>query len=824
MTDFNPSSRFAPSRVVRSPSAAVAAATDPPTRARIRARIASRARAMTSLAPAVPQPTMPDDDAHAGDLLEIIPLGAGSEVGRSCVIARYKQKTLMFDCGIHPGYAGLASLPYFDEIDLADVDALFVTHFHLDHCAAVPFLCGRTDFNGRIFMTHPTKAIYHMLMQDFCRLLKNQEPSEQLFGEKDLEASMKKIEVIDFHQEVDVDGVKVTPYRAGHVLGACMFNVDIGGLRVLYTGDYSRIADRHLPAADVPAIPPHVVIVESTYGVSPHSPREEREIRFTEKVQTILRRGGRVLLPVVALGRAQELLLILEDFWAQNPDLQRVPIYQASALARKAMTIYQTYINVLNSDMKAAFEEANPFVFNHVKHVSKSSELDDVGPCVVLATPSMLQSGLSRELFESWCEDPKNGVIIADFAVQGTLAREILSDVNKIIARDGRELQLNMSVDAISFSAHADYPQTQAFLDALAPPHVILVHGEAGEMGRLKRALDNKAAADDKKMSVYTPKNCQPVEIIHKGERIAKITGLLAEQEIEEGDHVAGVLVQKDFGTMLIAPEDVNNYTKLRTSLVTQRQLVPSKIPISTLRFALEALFEGLHVVSTLAPEEDEEEEEDAEEEANKPAAKKKAAPKKKATTSRAKKAKTEPSEVEAREGEDKFDVDKADGLSINDGMVTIRKRFADEITGVEHVVIEWNSDPLTDMIVDATLSAILQLESEPEALKEAEAGLRDAIKKKDETSAEKWRLRVVAAMLSAQFGELKVNEKKATLSLNIDGIDAVLEYRTRTVLCDNDALKQRVETTVSRIDEAIGDAAYAHAVHSLSASSTKFA
>jgi len=361
-------------------------------------------------------------------------------------------------------------------------------------------------------------------------------------------------------------------------------------------------------------------------------------------------------------------------------------------------------------------------------------------------------------------------------------------------------------------------------LDALAPPHVILVHGEAGEMGRLKRALDNKAAADDKKMSVYTPKNCQPVEIIHKGERIAKITGLLAEQEIEEGDHVAGVLVQKDFGTMLIAPEDVNNYTKLRTSLVTQRQLVPSKIPISTLRFALEALFEGLHVVSTLAPEEDEEEEEDAEEEANKPAAKKKAAPKKKATTSRAKKAKTEPSEVEAREGEDKFDVDKADGLSINDGMVTIRKRFADEITGVEHVVIEWNSDPLTDMIVDATLSAILQLESEPEALKEAEAGLRDAIKKKDETSAEKWRLRVVAAMLSAQFGELKVNEKKATLSLNIDGIDAVLEYRTRTVLCDNDALKQRVETTVSRIDEAIGDAAYAHAVHSLSASSTKFA
>jgi len=749
-------------------------------------------------------------DDVPGDLLEVIPLGAGNEVGRSCVIARYKGKTLMFDCGVHPGYAGISSLPYFDEIDLSEVDALLVTHFHLDHCAAVPFLVGRTDFRGRIFMTHPTKAIYSMLLGDFVRLQKGADPNDVLFNEKDLQASLDKIEVVDFHQEVDVDGVKVTPYRAGHVLGACMFNVDIGGLRVLYTGDYSRTADRHLPAADVPAIPPHVVIVESTYGVSPHTPREEREIRFTEKVQTILRRGGRVLLPVVALGRAQELLLILEDFWKQNPDMQKVPIYQASALARKAMTIYQTYINVLNADMKAAFEEANPFVFNHVKHIAKASELDDIGPCVVLATPSMLQSGLSRELFESWCEDPRNGVIIADFAVQGTLAREILSDVKKITARNGQELQLNMSVDAISFSAHADYPQTQHFLDTLAPPHVILVHGETGEMSRLKRALEAKAAADDKQMNVYTPKNCQPVEIVHKGESIAKLAGVLAERDVVEGDHVQGVLVQKDFGTMLLAPEDVNNYTKLRTSLVMQRQLVPTKVPLSTLRFALEALFEGLHTVTTLVAEEDEDAETKGEEA--------------KVTDAkpRAKKVKKEISEVEGGAGEDKFDVSKANGLSINNDMVTLRKRYADDVTGAEHVVIEWNSDPLTDMIVDATLSAILQLEMEPEALKHAEDQLRSAIKEKDATEAEKWRLKVVAAMLTAQFAEPVVNVKKAQLTLNIDGVEATIEYRTRTVFCDNEALKQRLDTTLGRIDEAISDAAYGNVVHSLSGTSTR--
>ena len=177
---------------------------------------------------------------------------------------------------------------------------------------------------------------------------------------------------------MDIDGIKVTPYRAGHVLGACMFYVDIGGLRALYTGDYSRTPDRHLPGADLPSVPPHVVICESTYGVSPHSPREERERRFTDRVHQILNRGGKVLLPVVALGRAQELLLILEDYWVKHPELRGVPIYQASALARRAMTVYQTYINVLNSDMKAAFEEANPFVFNHVNHLSSANGLDDV--------------------------------------------------------------------------------------------------------------------------------------------------------------------------------------------------------------------------------------------------------------------------------------------------------------------------------------------------------------------------------------------------------------------------------------------------------------
>ena len=153
-------------------------------------------------------------------------------------------------------------------------------------------------------------------------------------------------------------------------------------------------------------------------------------------VHRVLTRGGKVLLPVVALGRAQELLLILEDYWVKHPELKGVPIYQASALAKRAMTVYQTYINVLNSDMKAAFEESNPFVFNHVNHLANSSGLDDVGPCVVLATPSMLQSGLSRDLFESWCGDSRTGHHLR-LCGSGSWPGD-LSDCKTVTSRTGR--------------------------------------------------------------------------------------------------------------------------------------------------------------------------------------------------------------------------------------------------------------------------------------------------------------------------------------------------------------------------------------------------
>ncbi|KAH7952857.1 hypothetical protein HPB49_001854 [Dermacentor silvarum] len=397
--------------------------------------------------------------AEESDLLLIRPLGAGQEVGRSCIMLEFKGKRIMLDCGIHPGMSGLDALPYVDLIEADEIDLLLVSHFHLDHCGALPWFLQKTTFKGRCFMTHATKAIYRWLLADYIKV-SNIGTEQMLYSESDLEASMEKIETINFHEEKDVNGIRFWCYNAGHVLGAAMFMIEIAGVKVLYTGDFSRQEDRHLMAAEIPNIHPDVLIIESTYGTHIHEKREEREARFTGLVHDIVNRGGRCLIPVFALGRAQELLLILDEYWSNHPELHDIPIYYASSLAKKCMAVYQTYVNAMNERIRRQITINNPFVFKHISNLKSIEHFEDIGPCVVMASPGMMQSGLSRELFESWCTDPKNGVIIAGYCVEGTLAKTILSEPEEITTMVGQKLPLKMSVDYISFSAHTDYQQT----------------------------------------------------------------------------------------------------------------------------------------------------------------------------------------------------------------------------------------------------------------------------------------------------------------------------------------------------------------------------
>lgn len=590
-----------------------------------------------------------DDPIDPSDELMFLCLGGGNEVGRSCHIIQYKGKTVMLDAGMHPAHEGLSAMPFYDDFDLSTVDVLLISHFHVDHAASLPYVLAKTNFKGRVFMTHPTKAIYKWLIQDSVRvgnMSSNSETKIQMYTEADHLNTYPMIESIDFYTTHTVSGVRITPYPAGHVLGAAMFLMEIAGLKILFTGDYSREDDRHLVSASVPpGVKIDVLITESTFGISMHTPRVEREAQLMKAITDVLNRGGRALLPVFALGRAQELLLILDEYWSKHPEVQKIPIYYNSSLARKCMQVYQTYVSAMNDNIKRLFAERmaeaeaagdtgrrGAWDFKFVRSLKSLERFDDLGGCVMLASPGMMQSGTSRELLERWAPDPRNGVIITGYSVEGTMAKQIVHEPDQIPAimtrasntarRPGqRENEQTMiprrcTVQEYSFAAHVDGKENMEFVQEVGAPVVILVHGEKGNMTRLKSKLLSFNAQKTIPTKIYSPANCEELRIPFKTDKIAKVVGKLAsitppmprsltldgseanqvgvkqEPEGENVDIISGVLIQNDFKISLMAPEDLKEYAGLTTTTILCRQHITlSAAGIDLIRWALEGTF-----------------------------------------------------------------------------------------------------------------------------------------------------------------------------------------------------------------------------------------
>ena len=533
--------------------------------------------------------------ASADDQLTIEMLGAGQEVGRSCCVLKYRGKTIVCDTGVHPAFTGIAALPFIDELDWSTVDAILITHFHLDHAAALTYIMEKTNFrdgHGKVYMTHPTKAVYRFLMSDFVRI-SNAGNDDNLFDENEMLASWRQIEAVDFHQDVSIaGGLRFTSYHAGHVLGACMFLIEIAGLRILYTGDFSREEDRHLVQAEIPPVKPDVLICESTYGTQTHEPRLDKEHRFTSQIHHIIKRGGRVLLPVFVLGRAQELLLLLDEYWAAHPELHSVPIYYASALAKKCISVYQTYIHTMNDHIRTRFNRRdNPFVFKHISNLRSLEKFEDRGPCVMMASPGFMQSGVSRELLERWAPDKRNGLIVSGYSVEGTMARNILNEPDEIIGINGQKIPRRMSVDYISFSAHVDFAQNSRFIDEIKAQHIVLVHGEQNNMSKLRAALQARFTARGSDVKIHTPRNCEPLVLQFRAQRTAKAIGTIAAKPPAQGDIVDGLLISKDFAYTILDPKDLTDFTGLSTSTIVQRQRVALAVSWEMVRWHLQGMY-----------------------------------------------------------------------------------------------------------------------------------------------------------------------------------------------------------------------------------------
>ena len=373
------------------------------------------------------------------------------------------------------------------------IDCVIISHFHLDHCGSLPYLTEMCGYDGPIYMTHPTREICPLLLEDYRKITVDQKGELNFFSTEDIINCMRKVIPISLHESVNVlEDLEIKCYYAGHVLGAAMFLIRSGDESVVYTGDYNTTPDRHLGAAWIDKVYPDVLITETTYATTIRDSKKARESDFLQKVHDCVKSGGKVLIPVFALGRAQELCILIESYW-ERMNL-KVPVYFSGGITRKANDLYRLYINWTNEKLKKTFSERNMFDFKHIKPFEMAFA-DNPGPQVLFASPGMLHAGISLEVFKKWAPDQNNLVILPGYCVPKTVGARVLAGEKKIKLTGG-EIAVNLKVKHLSFSAHADAKGIRQIIKQSGAKNVLLVHGELAKMIALKESIRKEFGID----------------------------------------------------------------------------------------------------------------------------------------------------------------------------------------------------------------------------------------------------------------------------------------------------------------------------------------
>ncbi|KAG6707822.1 hypothetical protein I3842_06G051600 [Carya illinoinensis] len=415
--------------------------------------------------------------------IECLVLGAGQQVGKSCVVVSMNGKRIMFDCGMDMAYHDHRRHPDFSRIsEYGDFDkaltCIVITHFHLDHIGALPYFTEVCGYRGPIYMTYPTKALAPSMLEDYRKVMVERRGEEEQFTSEHIVECMKKVIAVDVKQTVQVDkDLMIRAYYAGHVLGAAMFYTKVGDSAIVYTGDYNMTPDRHLGAAQIDRLQLDLLITESTYATTIRDSKYGREAEFLKAVHKCVLGGGKVLIPTFALGRAQELCILLEDYW-ERMNL-KIPIYFSSGLTMQANMYYKMLISWTSQKVKETYSTRNAFDFKHVLNFDRSM-ISAPGPCVLFATPGWISGGFSLEVFKQWAPSEMNLITLPGYCAAGTIGHKLMSGKPSKIDLD-KDTQLDVRCQS-SYRCQRDYGSCQVSL----PKHVILVHGEKPKMATLK--------------------------------------------------------------------------------------------------------------------------------------------------------------------------------------------------------------------------------------------------------------------------------------------------------------------------------------------------
>lgn len=426
--------------------------------------------------------------------VRLVTLGAFHEVGRAAMLIQAGSSSILLDSGINPGAQDPASAyPRFDtdEFDLEKLDAVVISHAHLDHCGILPFLY-KYGYDGPVYCSEPTQTLMTLHQLDYLDV-HSREGEHSPYDQKDVREVVTHTIPLRYNVVTDVaPDIKLTFHNAGHILGSSMVHLHIGeGLHnIVYSADFKFGRTMMLDPATALFPRAETLIIESTYGgpddIMPD--REGVEGKLVSIVNDTVEKGGKVLIPVPAVGRAQEIMLVL-DAYMKNGALRELPIY-IEGMVNEATAIHTAFPEYLVRDIKEQIlhKDINPFqseYFHPVTHPSDREEIIAGGPCVIIATSGMLEGGPAIDYFRHLAPDPRNTLAYVSYQVDGTLGNRIKNGLKEVslYAHDGKMemVKVNMRVESIEgFSGHSDRNQLLGFIKRMAPKptKIIVNHGE----------------------------------------------------------------------------------------------------------------------------------------------------------------------------------------------------------------------------------------------------------------------------------------------------------------------------------------------------------
>jgi uncharacterized protein len=458
---------------------------------------------ITTTATSEPRSNKPQSWSTSREEVMLFCLGGVKQVGRSCFVVVTPETKVMLDCGINPGeMSGLDAYPRLDwfNFDLDDLDAVVISHAHIDHQGFLPTLF-KYGYRGPVYCTEPTLPLMILLQTDSVKIA-NSNGTYIPYAARDINEVIKHCITLPYGKPTDISpDVTITLNNAGHIMGSATVHLNISGAHnILYSGDYKYARTQLLDSAVSMYPRVETLITESTYGNTTDVMPDQQSVYrgFTESINKTLMDGGKVLLPVPAVGRAQEIMLVMAKEMKEGRLIES-PIY-IEGMISEASAIHMSYAHYLGSDVRKSVSQGiNPFQSEYFTVISGYGKRDDIlndeNPAIVMATSGMLEGGPSVEYFKELAPNPKNKIMFVSYQINGTLGRRVLDGAMSEVSMMDKSGKVKVvpvrcqtqKIDG--FSGHSDFNQILNFVSRIRPKRVLVNHGEKSKSENVASAI-----------------------------------------------------------------------------------------------------------------------------------------------------------------------------------------------------------------------------------------------------------------------------------------------------------------------------------------------